>query len=114
MPQTVNAEVLLNLDSASATILDVRTAEEYGLGTVPGSVNASFDYDDEAFDGAALETIAKLPKDVPVYAFCHNGPRSEMAAEALEEMGFAAVYDVEGGYRAYQRALIARDEERGE
>ena len=107
----VKAERLLDVDLGAATILDVRTAEEYGLGTVPGSVNANFDYEDEAFDEAALEVLAGLPKDAPTYVFCHSGPRSEMAAEDLEGMGFVEVYDVEGGYRAYQRALIARETE---
>lgn len=109
MSELVKAAVLLDADPDAVTILDVRTAEEYGLGTVPGSVNANFDYEDETFDETALETVAALPKDIPTYVFCHNGPRSELAAEVLADMGFAEVYDVEGGYRAYQRALIARD-----
>lgn len=112
MAEVVKAAALLGVDSSAVTILDVRTAEEYGLGTVPESVNASFDYEDEAFDEAALEVVAGLPKGMPTYVFCHNGLRSELASEALEDMGFAEVYDVEGGYRAYQRALIARDMER--
>ena len=109
MAELVKAEVLLDLDPEAAMILDVRKAEEYGLGTVPGSVNANFDCGNEEFDEEALATIAALPKELPTYVFCHNGVRSELAAEELEAMGFVDVYDVEGGYRAYQRALIARE-----
>ena len=108
MSELVSAKELLGIDATQVTILDVRTAEEYGLGTVPGSINANFDYEEEAFDEAALEVLSALPKQRPTYVFCHIGPRSEMAAEALEKMGFAEVYDVEGGWRAYQRELIAQ------
>lgn len=109
MTQLVSAEKLFELNPMQATILDVRTPMEYGFGTVRGSVNASFDYEEEAFDEDALEVLAELPKDRATYVFCHTGPRSELAVEALEEMGFAEVYDIDGGWRAYQRLLAQRD-----
>ncbi len=108
MSELVSAEVLFDLDLSQATVLDVRTPLEYGFGTLKGSVNANFDYEDEAFDDAALEALRTLPKDRPTYVFCHSGPRSEMAAEALEAMGFSEVYDIDGGWRAYQRLLAQR------
>lgn len=112
MPKLIKAKDLIGLDAASVTILDVRTTEEYNLGTVPGSINANFDYENEEFDEEALAVVSKLPKDLSTYVFCRTGPRSELAAAALEAMGFAEVYDVEGGYRAYQRALILHEMER--
>lgn len=108
MSKLVRAEVLFDLDPDKVTILDVRTPVEYGFGTVRGSVNANFDYEQEAFDQAALDALASLSKDKPVYVFCHLGPRSEMAARTLEDMGFVEVYDIEGGWRAYQRLLACR------
>ena len=63
-----------------ATLLDVRTAAEYGAGHI---------------DGAMLVPVAELgarmneiPRDRPVVVYCHSGSRSARAASMLREAGY--------------------------
>jgi len=80
-----------------AIIVDVRTEQEWATTGVP--------------DGAVLITLddirqraGELPKNEPVYLICNSGNRSQVAAQALVELGFDAVYNVAGGIQAWLRA----------
>ncbi|MBS1488433.1 MAG: rhodanese-like domain-containing protein [Bacteroidetes bacterium] len=46
------------------------------------------------------EKVAKLDKSKPVFVYCLAGGRSKSAAKIMADLGFAAVYDLSGGYRA--------------
>jgi len=80
-----------------ATLIDVRTPEEYARGHVPqaDSVPLGFSLSDPA--------ITALPKDEPVYVICASGNRSARAADQLVEAGYHAV-NVEGGTKAWMSA----------
>ncbi len=73
-----------------AVLLDVRTAQEYGSGHIPGSRNLP------------LQDIGRvaLEKDTALYVYCQSGVRSRRAAEQLREMGYTKVHDI-GGIAAY-------------
>ena len=79
--------------NAGATLLDVRTPQEYREGHIPGSRNIPLQ---------KLETSAGLPDagDTPLYVYCQSGARSRQAAALLREMGYARVKDL-GGIAAY-------------
>ncbi len=68
-----------------ATIVDVRTADEYRSGHVPGSVNIPLD--------RLQGQLQKIPKNKPVITCCRSGARSGMAADVLKQAG----YDVYNG-----------------
>jgi monothiol glutaredoxin len=48
-------------------------------------------------DEQAMQDIARMPKDTPIYFHCHSGGRSQRAAEQLVAQGFKNVYNVAGG-----------------
>ncbi len=77
-------EVLARLKSGLITVLDVRPAEEYAAGHVPGAINVPVD---------RLEKyLSKLPKRKEVLAYC-RGPYCLMSFEAVEKLrkrGFKA------------------------
>ena len=63
--------------AASGSILvDVREADEYASGHIPGAVNAP------------LSTInnTTLPKDKPLFLYCLRGTRSKRAARILKNI----------------------------
>ena len=77
---------------AGAFVLDVRTAEEYEAGRVPGAVNIPVDALRRRLDG--------LPRDRDIYAHCYVGQRSYVAVRMLLQHGFRA-FNISGGYRMY-------------
>lgn len=76
-----------------AVIVDVRSAEEFAEGHIPGALNVNIDH-----LGDLLLKISG--KDVPVYCYCLTGARSGRAANMLRGMGFDKVTNL-GGFRNY-------------
>jgi rhodanese-related sulfurtransferase len=77
----------------SVQLLDVRTPNEYKMGTVKGAKNLNV-FDPDGFQTEA----AKLNKETPVYLFCQSGNRSKSASKLLVKIGFTQIYDLRGGY----------------
>lgn len=72
-PVSRNA-LLHRLERGEAAVLDVRPAEEYAAGHIPGSISVPL---------AELEQrLGELPRDVEVVAYC-RGPYCVLAPEAL-------------------------------
>lgn len=70
------------------TLVDVRTAEEYKSGYIPGAINISV----QELNGK----LNKIPKDKPVVVYCRSGNRSAHAVQALMAAGYSDVYDLGG------------------
>lgn len=79
--------------TAGAVLLDVRTAEEYAAGHVPGSVNLPLD---------RVGTIS-LPRETPLFVYCHSGARSSQACRKLQAMGYHC--ENIGGLARYRGSL---------
>ena len=80
-----------------AVLLDVREADEFAAGHIPGSVNLPL----SAIDTA--ETL--LPGfDTPVFAYCLVGSRSARAVSRLRAMGYEKAASI-GGIRDYKDAV---------
>ena len=75
-------EALLN----GAVIIDVRTANEYDRGRVPGSLNIPVDR-----ISISIERIKALKK--PVVLCCASGGRSGSAKQLLKSAGLEEVYN---------------------
>lgn len=79
-------------------ILDVRTPGEVAGGTIDGAVNINF-YDDQL-----TQKLNELDKDKPVFVFCKAGGRSGKCSSVMKDLGFTEIYDLVGGYGAWERA----------
>ena len=90
-------EVLARLKNGLITVLDVRPAEEYAAGHLPGAINVPVD---------RLEKyLSKLPKRKEVLAYC-RGPYCLMSVEAVEKLrrrGFKAKR-LQNGYPEWRAA----------
>ena len=75
----------------SVQLVDVRTKGEFVVSHLKGAQNICIS------SGNFEEKVKKLDKTKPVYVYCKKGVRSANAAKKLREMGFAKVYDMEGG-----------------
>jgi thioredoxin 1 len=81
-------------------VLDVRTSDEYNQGHLENAV--MIDYYKPDFK----QRLAKLDKAKPVFVYCAAGARSEGAAQALVDLGFKQVYDLQGGMNAWKKAKM--------
>ena len=79
----------------SFVILDVRTPTEFADGHISGALNIDFYSSDFSAD------IGALAKNNVYLLHCASGGRSGKAADIMAGMGFAEVYDLDGGYRAF-------------
>lgn len=77
------------------TIVDVRTPEEYGEGTLPGAINIDVKSDD------FVQQIEQLDKDAHYILHCRSGKRSAKAYGIMEEGGFKNLINMDGGYLEY-------------
>jgi rhodanese-related sulfurtransferase len=89
--EPVDRNDLLNrVRAGGVTVLDVRPAEEYRAGHIPGALSVPL--------GQLKDLFAKLPKDQEVVAYC-RGPYCVLAVQAVEMLrkkGFKAVRLEEG------------------
>ena len=74
-------------------ILDVRTANEFKDGHLPGAT--------QLHAGRVMGHLNALPQDRPVVTHCQSGARSAVVASALRAAGFDNVVELEGSYQAW-------------
>lgn len=79
-------------------VLDVRTAQEYAEGHLPGAVLADVNAPDFGTKLAALD------RSRPYAVYCRSGNRSQAAVEVMREAGFIQVVDLTGGILAWTEA----------
>ncbi len=72
-----------------ATLLDVRSPEEFGGGHIDGAINIPV-------QELAGRTDELGDKSAQVVVYCQSGGRSAMAKRLLESQGFASVHDLGG------------------
>lgn len=94
----------------AAALIDVRTAPEYKfVGHVPDSVNVEWHGDDPAPRARFIETLRRIADpDVPLLFLCRSAVRSDAAAAAATEAGFARVYNVLEGFEGQRDAAQQR------
>ena len=71
--------------------IDVRTHDEYKLGTIPGFINIPVD--------ELREHLDELPKEKPIVVTCAVGLRGYLAYRILVQNGFKHVRNLSGGYK---------------
>jgi rhodanese-related sulfurtransferase len=88
----------------NAVYLDVRTAEEFANGHVPGAANIPVMLPDPLSRRMApntkfLESVqTAYPRDRKIICGCQMGGRSQYAAEMLDQAGYADVSNMVGGF----------------
>lgn len=87
-----NEEFAATISDSNVQLVDVRTAEEFADGHIPGAVNIDVKRDD--FDELAA---AGLDSGRPVAVYCRSGARSKVAAKRLAGKGFT-VYELDSGF----------------
>lgn len=87
---------LRDQDKKTITLVDVRTPQEYQLGTIEGAVNIPLD--------DLRGRLDEIPHDKPVVVFCAVGLRGYLAQRILLGRGYQQVRNLSGGYKLYASA----------
>lgn len=87
---------LKDMDLSGTTLIDVRTPDEYSLGTIRNAINIPVD--------ELRERIHEIPADKPVIVFCAIGLRGYIALKILTGHNFKNVRNLSGGYKTYALA----------
>lgn len=92
----LNATHLIN--HKNALLLDVRETKEFEGGKLPDAVHIPLSQLDAR--GSELATMTGRP----VVVYCSRGQRSRSAGAALAKLGFAEIYSLHGGIKAWKDA----------
>ncbi len=88
--------LLLSTDA----IIDVREADEYAAGHLPGAINIPRGLLEFKLSG----TPALDQRDLSVVLYCKTSGRSALAAVAMQTMGYLDVVSMAGGFDAWVEA----------
>jgi rhodanese-related sulfurtransferase len=89
----------------NAQFVDVRTAEEFEAGHIPGARLVQLD--------EVQSAAGSFDRDRPVVFYCRSGDRSTLAVDAFRASGWDA-YAIEGGLVAWDEEGLPLEPEGGE
>lgn len=95
------AAALEALKQQNAVLVDVRTADEYAEGALPGSIRIETDELRDRIAAVAPD------KNQPVVLYCRSGRRSSAAQDLLQQLGYNQVING-GGYDQFREAIESR------
>jgi phage shock protein E len=84
----------------TVSVIDVRTPEEFAEGHIEGAVNVDFK------NANFKEELGKLDRDKEYLIHCRSGGRSTAAKPVFEELGFKAIYHLDGGFIGWEEAEL--------
>jgi rhodanese-related sulfurtransferase len=84
----------------SDILLDVREADEYANGHIPGAIHMSRGM----LEFKVSSNPALSARDLKIVLYCKTSGRAALAAKALHEMGYLNVESIAGGFDAWVAA----------
>jgi rhodanese-related sulfurtransferase len=84
--------------AGAATFVDVREADEWDEGHIPGAIHVPL--------SELPERVTELPVDRDLILVCHSGGRSYAATEFLVRHGFSRAANLDGGMLAWDAARL--------
>lgn len=93
--ETINWRDIASLGS-DVQLIDVRTADECGLRTIPGAINIPLD--------ELRSRLSEISHDKPIVVTCAVGLRGYLAYRILRQNGFKDVKNLSGGFKTWSIA----------
>lgn len=96
---------------APPLVLDVREPAEFAQARIPGSLNVPRGVLESACDWGYDETVPALAgsRERAIVVVCRSGLRSVLAADVMQQMGYADVVSLKTGVRGwndYEQPLV--------
>ena len=96
IPQITVTDLTESLKNNGVTLIDVRNANEWASGHIPGAMHIPL--------GRLLERMADIPLGKPIVMQCAGGTRSLIGASVLKAHGVDRVINLTGGVGAWTKA----------
>lgn len=93
---------LEKIKNNNSFLLDVRTQDEFKIGTIEDAHNID--------DLELRKRLDEIPKDKSIYIFCEVGFRGYLATRLLLQSGYQKVYNLSGGYKTFEIAGMTVEE----
>ena len=87
-------------------VIDVRSAEEYNEGAIPGAVNIPRGVlEFRIGQDKTWESVVNTPpkKNDTILVYCGTGSRGALSAKTLMQLGYTNVKSLKGGWGAWQQ-----------
>lgn len=104
IPQITAADLAPRL--GAVTVIDVRSANEWARGHLPGARHIPLGY--------LADRADEIPRSRPVVVQCQSGARSAIASSILERLGVADVSNLAGGFSGWAAAGLPVKEDADE
>lgn len=91
--QEIDVQEAYRLHQEGVFTLDVRTAEEYQAGHIPGAVLIPLE--------ELVVRVGELPVGEPILIYCQNGNRSLQAMNMLGDAAFRNLSSMKGGFNVW-------------
>ena len=85
--RTITTNDAMELIDNGATIIDVRSKEEFDTGHIKDAINIPVDI---------IDTLS-YDKNTTIIVYCASGVRSLQAFNELKKLGYTNVYNLDGG-----------------
>ncbi len=93
-------DIAVLLEEPEAVILDMRDPASFANGHLPGAQLSD--------DSVVKALVRKRRQDPPVLIYCYHGHNSRELASFLSGLGFSRVYNLEGGWQAWEAAQASK------
>ncbi|HET9441986.1 MAG TPA: molybdopterin-synthase adenylyltransferase MoeB [Acidimicrobiales bacterium] len=90
------AEAEAAMARPGTVVLDVREADEFEQGAVPGAVHIPRGHLESTVEGKVTD------RGAPVVVYCAGGTRSAFAADTLTQLGYTDVVSLAGGFNRWK------------
>ena len=101
LAQTVDYRQAEKMISKGAFLIDVRSDDEYQLGTINNAKHL--------IHGEIRDHLDEIPKDRDIILMCSMGLRGYIALRILVQHGFNRVYNLTGGYKTWHSMILDRE-----
>lgn len=98
--KVVHWDDLDDIVKSGAVLVDVRTLEEYELGSLDGALHIPL--------SELRARYLELPTNKTIIVYCQQGKKGYFAAKLLEHYGFSDVRNLSGGQQLYQTVRAER------
>jgi rhodanese-related sulfurtransferase len=103
--------VAAELAGGEVLLVDVREAEEWRQGCIPGAIHTARGMLEFYADPTSAYHRPAFDPGSRIILYCASGGRSALAADMLQILGYDRIAHLDGGLRAWQEAGLTVEAE---